>query len=273
MNQLPFFERLQPLSKEIMKKKAPAIFALSPSGVSDKYTFIPTTRLIDDMESFGWLVYSVDQRKGRNTINESTNKHVVRFRNYELEKINGMYPEITLVNAHDGTSSFRFYVGLYDPNTNNSFLMNTKIMEKMVIRHQWYELKEVRKMIHTVINYLPMLKEEMEIMSNIKLTRVMQIKYATAAVRFRWKENAPDIVSQIIRSGNKMKDNTLWEVFSYVQHKLLNGGMEYYTPTKRKQTVRNIKSLDMKIKINKELWDYTKTYIEKKNMKVEMVEG
>lgn len=271
MTQLPFFQRLQPLTNEVIKDKAPAVFAEQPLGVSEKYTFIPTTQVIKDMESLGWNVYSVGQRHGRKIKVNSTNKHIVRFRNYDLEKVNGLHPEITLVNAHNGTSAFRFYVGLFNPNTGDFFFVRNQNMTNLSIRHQWYTLEEVRNMVDKVVNYLPQLQKEVELLSNVQISKGQQFKYVAKAVTFRWKENAPNVINEMIRAKGDMKANTLWEVFTYVQNKLIKGGMKYYTPTKRPQTVRQIKSIDLMIKINKELWDYTKEYVEKNSLVSEMV--
>jgi hypothetical protein len=32
----------------------PAVYAENPMGVSEKYSFIPTTRVIDDLGQLGW---------------------------------------------------------------------------------------------------------------------------------------------------------------------------------------------------------------------------
>ena len=43
------------LTKEAIAKMTPSVFSTKPSSeVSDKYTHIPTERVIDDMELLGW---------------------------------------------------------------------------------------------------------------------------------------------------------------------------------------------------------------------------
>ena len=54
------------MSKEQVKDVAPSVFTTKPSnGVSDKYTHIPTERVIDDMEELGWRIVEAKEVKAR----------------------------------------------------------------------------------------------------------------------------------------------------------------------------------------------------------------
>jgi len=45
------YHRPTPLTEQEIRESAPSVFAEEPSGhVSEKYTFIPTTQVIQDME-------------------------------------------------------------------------------------------------------------------------------------------------------------------------------------------------------------------------------
>ncbi len=57
------------LSTEQIKSKAPSIFtSTAAQGVSDKYTHIPTSNVIDDMDLLGWKVVDVKEVKARKGI-------------------------------------------------------------------------------------------------------------------------------------------------------------------------------------------------------------
>ena len=58
------------MSKNGIAQIAPSVFTMKPSDeVSDKYTHIPTEKVIDDMESLGWGVVDVKEVKARKKSN------------------------------------------------------------------------------------------------------------------------------------------------------------------------------------------------------------
>ncbi len=59
---------LSPLTIQDLKNNAPSIFTTEPSyKVSQKYSFIPTTRIVEDLNKLGWEPYEASQRKSRNS--------------------------------------------------------------------------------------------------------------------------------------------------------------------------------------------------------------
>ena len=57
---------ITPLSKRDLNEIAPSIFTTVPSPeVTDKYTHIPTEKVIDDMELLGWLPVEAKEVKAR----------------------------------------------------------------------------------------------------------------------------------------------------------------------------------------------------------------
>ena len=70
-------------STEELKSIAPSIFTTTPSkGVSEKYTHIPTSKIIEDMELLGWNVVDAKEVKSRKNI--GFQKHLVVFRNNDV---------------------------------------------------------------------------------------------------------------------------------------------------------------------------------------------
>ena len=75
------------LTKEEMKIKANSIFATKgASTTSEKYTHIPTFKVIEDMALLGWGVTDCKEVKARKGI--GFQKHLVVFRNNDIA-ING----------------------------------------------------------------------------------------------------------------------------------------------------------------------------------------
>ena len=75
------------LTLEEVKQKAPSVFAAKgASNTSEKYSHIPTFKIIEDMEKLGWQVSDVKEVRARK--NAGYQKHLVVFRNPEI-MING----------------------------------------------------------------------------------------------------------------------------------------------------------------------------------------
>ena len=264
MAKLDRYRVLKPLSESEIKDKAPSVYAEAPSeGVSEKYTFIPTTQVIGDMKSFGWEVYSAEQRSARTKVRNNHTKHLLRFRNESIPVVHGCYPEITLTNSHDGRNAFQFYVGLYSDETKSSFLMGGRSVENLRIKHQWYTLREVREITQKVVNYLPIIIEQIEVLHNNTVDVMGQRNYISSMLRTRWGSDYPNIMADLLIRPMNHVEVTLWDVFKRVQDNVLNGGITYTLPSQRKQTVRAITNVDLKIDINQKLWEVTQGYIEK----------
>ena len=263
------YHRPIPLTENEIREKAPSVYASEPSGhVSEKYTFIPTTQVISDMEGLGWKVYSAEQRTARTRQRNNFTKHLLRFRNDNLESIQGCIPEITLTNSHDGRNAFQFYVGLYRPDAQTSFVIRHHSIEGLRIKHQWYTLDEVREVTQKVINHLPILIEQVELLANTTITTAEQRMYIVKAMMTRWGQDYPNILTQVMMNPVRGRNITLWDAFNNIQDKILNGGITYSLPSKRKQTVRAITNVDLKIKINEELWEVTQEYVKQKQVSV-----
>lgn len=269
MTDLLKYHRPIPLTENEIRQAAPSVYATEPSGhVSEKYTFIPTTQVVEDLASFGWKVYSAEQRTARTKVRNNHTKHLVRFRNESIEDILGCTPEITLTNSHDGRNAFQFYVGLYRPDTQTSFVISHTTLSNLRIKHQWYTLDEVRSVTQKVTGYLPILIEQVQELRDTVITTAEQRQYALRAMMTRWGKDYPNILTQVAMNPVRGNTVTLWDAFNNIQTKILDGGITYELPSKRKQTVRAITNVDLKIKINEELWEVTQEYVRQRQSTV-----
>ena len=76
------------MSKEVINNAAPSVFTTIPSDeVSDKYTHIPTEKVIDDMDSLGWGVVEAKEVKARTKHTKGFQKHLLVFRNDDIAKL------------------------------------------------------------------------------------------------------------------------------------------------------------------------------------------
>ena len=257
------------LTKEQISKMAPSVFATKPSDeVSDKYTHIPTERVIDDMELLGWKPIEAKEVKARKKSTKGFQKHLLVFRNDDVV-INGddgdtVYPQILLTNSHDGKNSFQFQAGLYRLICSNGLVIATEKFEDVKMRHMGYTFEDLQVKIKDMVERLPLTVESMNKMKEMQLTEEEILAFAREAIntRFSKKEmNRIEVDYELLTQPVRKEDrgNDLWSVFNVVQEKIVTGDFDYRAGGKARKA-REIKNFKQDMRINKELFEVALTY-------------
>jgi hypothetical protein len=255
------------LSKEEIKSKAPSVFtSTAAQGVSEKYTHIPTSNVIEDMDLLGWKVVDAKEVKARKGI--GFQKHLLVFRNEDVV-INGadgdtVFPQILLTNSHDGKNSFTFTAGLFRMICENGLVVSTEQFEDVKMRHMGYTFEELQEQIKGMVERLPLTVESMNKMKQIEMSQDAAVEFARKAIATRFKEDEIDNISVDINqllmpTRNEDTGNDLWSVFNVVQEKILEGDFNYTFGVKVRKA-RKIKNFNQDLKINKELFNLALEY-------------
>ena len=103
------------LTTEQLFKNVPSIFTDgSADRTSEKYQPISTSAIIEKLKSEGFYPTWAAQTMSQNPERKAFTKHMVRFRREDVAvNSGGIYPELVLVNSHDGLSSYRLMAGLF----------------------------------------------------------------------------------------------------------------------------------------------------------------
>ena len=248
-------------TKEI-KSKAPSVFTESASPeVSDKYTHIPTSIVLEDMEKLGWKVVDAREVKARKGI--GFQKHLIVFRNEDVV-INGadgdtVFPQILLTNSHDGKNSFTFTAGLFRMVCENGLVVSTQQFENVKMRHMGYTFEDLQKEILEMVEKLPLTVESMNKMKSIQISDEDAVKLAKKSLTTRFSEEEIenlridfDAFLEPVREEDKGKD--LWTVFNVIQEKIIEGDFKYMSGTKIRKA-RRVKNFQQDMKINSELFE------------------
>ncbi len=255
------------MSVESMKEVAPSIFTEKASSkVSERYSFIPTSRLVDDLETLGWKPYDAKEvRIKKNKENrQGYQKHFIRFRNPDIfiNDENGIeaFPEILVTNQHDGMGSFSVHCGLFRVVCSNGLVVADKSFGKRSIRHYGYSFEEVRKVVEDFITILPGLVDKINVFKRTELTENQMAEFALKATLIRWnqKKQSP-IDHHLLLNPRRNEDmsNSMWCVLNRIQENLIQGG---YTNFKNRK-VREIKNFSMDIRVNRELFELAEQII------------
>jgi len=255
---------IESLSKEQVKQVAPSVFTKTgSSNVSEKYSHIPTERVMDDMSALGWKVVDAKEIKARK--NQGFQKHMLVFANPEII-INGndgdtVFPRILLTNSHDGKNAFTFKAGLFRLVCSNGLVIADEQFGEMKIRHMGYDFEALQLLITQMVEKLPLTVESMNKFKTKQLSQDQKQKFALEALGLRFDtENKTFNVDEFLTPTRKEDEgNDLWSVFNLVQEKLVNGMFDYRSASKTRKA-RRIKNFQQDVKLNSELYELALAY-------------
>ena len=251
-------------SLEELREIAPSIFTkLGSKGVSEKYTHIPTDKVIADMELLGWGVVDAKEVKARKEGTIGFQKHLVVFRNNDVV-INGengdtVYPQVVLTNSHDGKNAFKFTAGLFRMICENGLVIATDTFEDVKVRHMGYDFETLQGVVKEMIERLPLTVECMNKMKEIELEEKQMLELAKSFldIRIEGTENTFDsqAIEDVLSAQRKADEgNCLWEVFNRVQENVMEGNFQYKTTKGSMRQARVIKNFKQDQDLNKKLF-------------------
>jgi len=252
------------LSQQELMELVPSAFASTQSQrVSNKYTFISTKTVLDDMNKLGWEPFNASQRKSRKSEDSLFTKHMIRLRNSSVGKIGDSIPEVVLTNSHDGRNAFTLHAGLFRMVCSNGLVIADTTFEQVKIKHQWYNFEEIRKIMDGMLEVVPKVISQVTQLNSIILDEDQQIDFATKALLTRYPKgnevlNVEDLLSPV-RTGDR--GDELWKIFNVVQEKLIKGGLVFNNKKEKMQKLRPIINIDRRIDVNKKLWELTEAYV------------
>jgi hypothetical protein len=102
-----------PLTDDQLRRVAPSIFAEAPhDSRSERYTYIPTISVLEDLRREGFEPFMVAQTRTRDDSRREHTKHMLRLR-HRTQTLAKDTNEIVLINSHDGSSAYRMTAGTY----------------------------------------------------------------------------------------------------------------------------------------------------------------
>ena len=257
------------LSQDEIKRLAPSVFTKTAiDTVSSKYTHIPTSRVIEDMEKLGFFVTECKEIKARKRVGYQ--KHLLIFRNPDIV-INGddgdeIHPQILIGNSHDGSSSFVFQSGLFRMICSNGLVVSTQDFDKMRIRHMNYTFEELQEKIKFMVEQLPLTVESMNKMKLTQLSKSQAQDLAKRSLTTRFEDIDIDLLNIDIDAlleptRPEDKSNDLFTVFNVIQEKILGGDFTYMSGVKIRKARRG-KNFQQDIKINARLYEIASEFVE-----------
>ena len=248
---------------------APSIFASQAMpGVSSKYTFLPTSRIVDAMRSEGWKPIEAKQTRPRLEARRGFQMHQVRFqRRDQVAELDEFAPEVVLLNSHDRPSGYQIHAGMFRFVCKNGMLVADSLIPAIHVRHTGQELGLIISASFDILSQLPKIADQVTEFRTRMLSDPAAGEFATRALALRYTEPtaAPIRAEQLldVRRGEDC-GRDLWSVTNRVQENLLRGGMKDTYRVNRTgkpfRAMRAIRGLDSNVKINLGIWALAESF-------------
>lgn len=278
------------LSDDELKRYAPSVFAMAAhESRSERFQPIPTFNIIQGLRAEGFMPFQAKQSRTRDESRIDFTKHLIRFRR-EGEG-NGTYrndkaiPEIVLVNANDGSSSYQLFGGIFRVVCLNGLIVADSMIQSVRIGHKGNILDRVIEGSYSVLQQTSKAMEVRQAWQDTTLAPREALAFAEAAHELRFPERdehgnvqgagkaiAPSKLLQVRRHGDEAQD--LWTTFNRVQENVMRGGLHGHTRGQmvegvwkpaRNITTKPVNGIDQDVKLNKALWSLAEKMAEIKH--------
>ena len=257
------------LNNDVLRSLAPSIFAADKHGSrSRRYAYIPTAEIVDGMRANGFEPVFAKQGNSRVEGKADFTKHLIRFRHQGEDaitrKIGGVYPEVVVVNSHDGTSAYKVMAGLMRLVCLNGMVVSDRELASVTVHHKGNVMGQVIEGSFEVLSESRKAVMAADAWSGITLRRDEQMAMAEAAhvIRFGDAEGnveTPIKADQLLARRRIADDGAdLWRTANRIQENVIRGGLSAWgrdaNNRPRRVTTREVKGIDADVKINRALW-------------------
>src|SRR5262249_27109393 len=147
---------------------APSVFAQAPMrGLSQRYTFVPTTEIIAGLREKHWLPVQVEEQRVRSETRIGFQKHLVRFRRAEqMETLDEWNAELVLTNSHDAACAYLIQIGIYRRLCSNGLVVSDDSFEGLRFRHAGLKAQAVVEASFQILELVPKITVVIEAFRN-----------------------------------------------------------------------------------------------------------
>lgn len=252
-----------PLTDNQIERVAPSVFAEAPhASRSDKYAFIRTLDVLHGLRKNGFEVFEVSQKRSLQAANRETTRHQLRLRHASrldgsITKVGDVFPEIVLLNSHDGSSAYQLHSGFFRLACSNGLVVADSTADRISIRHTGDIVDDVIEGSFRVLDNLEIASDRIDTFSGIELDTREQHALAAAGAQIRWGDDwASKVAPARLLLAHRYADNKkdLWTVGNVIQENLIKGGTLIRGSTGKRSHSKAITGLDEDIKVNRALW-------------------
>ena len=259
--------KAEALSLETLQHRAPSIFASGPMlGVSDRYTFVPTARIVSGLREMDWVAVDVEEQRIRQEKRRGFQKHLIRFRLAgQIASLDEWNLELVLVNSHDAGCAYQLHAGIYRRICSNGLVISDGGFQALRFRHAGLEPEIVVSASLRLLAEMPRLGERIEQFRTRILEPFEAEAFAQRALRLRYPADVePPVSPATLLTARRPEDEApdLWRVLNRCQEALIQGGAAdgHRDRRGRVRSVRALRGIDSKVDLNKGLWSLAERF-------------
>lgn len=255
------------ISLSELKLVLPQAFCETPSSrVSKRYSFIPTSVILEDLDALGWKVRQVVNPGYKSAAKKSHGRHLVRLFNPNVHISNGgdkNFIEIALYNSSDGLSRFKMEVGIFRFVCENGLVIKTEDFGTINMKHVGYSFDALKTSIDGMLTRLPEVVGKINTFTARELSDVEMNQLAQRAYDLRGGgrvATAEELAEILQPRRDADKPNNLWTVFNRIQEAVITGGNMIVDARGRVRAAKPIRNLDKSLRFNQDLWQLAESF-------------
>ena len=260
-----YFSRGASPSEDQLRSAVPAMFATAPAdNVSDRYGFVSTERIVNIMREDGYNV--THARGGIRMSSRSHGLHEVRLRKGDTPILNEVFPEIVLINSHDGKSSALLHMGLYRKICDNGLIIGEAFQTSFRVPHIGDPRDNVLNAAMHLMDSAPRIGETIDTWRKRALTPAEVAEFGRRASELR--KFSGRVITDPSRNGSvtaarRQEDapSNLWTVFNRTQENLIRGGALVASANGKIRRARSLRAVKPLIELNRGLWDLAEEFL------------
>ncbi len=249
------------LDDAALRQQAPSIFATGPmAGVSHRYAFVPTIRIVEGLRDHGWAPVAVEEQRIRKETRRGFQKHLLRFRrNEQMETLDEWNVELVLINSHDASCAYQVHAGIYCRICANGLVLSQDSFQALRFRHTVLVAGEVVEASFRLLDDVPRVGALVERVRQRLLGFDESRLFAGHALALRYGSLAEAPVEpETLLTPRRPEDAgaDLWTTTNRVQEHLARGGLSDSRRDRRGRlrSIRALRGIDSKVALNQELW-------------------
>lgn len=236
--------------------------------VSDRYTVVKTAELVSQFETNGYTVASFDKSRVNNKDKEGFQKHILRMRHPDLDfKIEGLTPEVVLINSYDRTSSFVLMLGVYRMICSNGLISGTSY-DSIRVRHVGEIMPQVLNAAQNIQISASKLNDEILELSDRRLSQNESVQFANdiGKILVGKRDDLLQIDTTGLLQRNRSEDqqDDAFTILNVIQENALNGNIKYTVETEKgpkERKMRVVRAIDKNTEVNRAIWDRAAEFI------------
>lgn len=259
-----------PLSDQQVSSLAPSAFATGAhESRSTRYTYIPTSEVIAGLRANGFEPTFAKQGNSRVAGKADYTKHLIRFRFQGeaggLRRVGETFPEVVLINSHDGTSAYHLMAGMFRFVCLNGLVVADRGLATIKVPHKGDVVGQVIEGSYTVLEESKRALDQADAWAGVTLSRDEQMAMAESAHMLRFGEPEPGEAATPIRPEQMLSvrrhedaSRDLWTTTNVLQENAIRGGLTAIgrdaNNRRRRVTTREVRGIDQDVRLNRALW-------------------